>query len=173
MSAMLRENHAVFLGKKYRFLRGGGINIRFRPKYRPLFASFPAPLVSHWSLPLTGRVRSLKKRIGKKKKNLFSTTMCGGDRHSSHFYIYIGLGRGRGYTVQCAYFSVVDPDPHWFWSAGSGSGSGRGKVTHKNWKKRRKRWSKLWIRICIETIVPDPWHFCVDRDPDLRIFAFD
>jgi hypothetical protein len=32
----LRENHAVFLGKKYRFPRGGGINIRFRPKYRPL-----------------------------------------------------------------------------------------------------------------------------------------
>jgi hypothetical protein len=37
-SAMLRENHAVFFGKKYRFPRGGGggINIRFRPKYRPL-----------------------------------------------------------------------------------------------------------------------------------------
>jgi hypothetical protein len=36
-SAMLRENHAVFLGKKYRFPRGGGgINIRFGPKYRPL-----------------------------------------------------------------------------------------------------------------------------------------
>ncbi len=37
-SAMLLENHAVFLGKKYRFPRGGGggINIRFRPKYRPL-----------------------------------------------------------------------------------------------------------------------------------------
>jgi hypothetical protein len=36
-SAMLREKHAVFLGKKYRFPRGGGgINIRFRPKYRPL-----------------------------------------------------------------------------------------------------------------------------------------
>jgi hypothetical protein len=35
-SAMLRENHAVFLGKKYGFPRGGGINIRFRPKYRPL-----------------------------------------------------------------------------------------------------------------------------------------
>jgi hypothetical protein len=36
-SAMLRENHAVFLGKKYRFPRGGGgINIRFRPKYKPL-----------------------------------------------------------------------------------------------------------------------------------------
>ena len=34
---MLRENHAVFLGKKYRFPGGGGgINIRFRPKYRPL-----------------------------------------------------------------------------------------------------------------------------------------
>jgi hypothetical protein len=32
----LRENHAVFLGKKYRFPGGGGINIRFRPKYRPL-----------------------------------------------------------------------------------------------------------------------------------------
>jgi hypothetical protein len=38
-SAMLRENHAVFLGKKYRFPRrgGGGINISFRPKYRPLY----------------------------------------------------------------------------------------------------------------------------------------
>jgi hypothetical protein len=35
-SAMLCENHVVFLGKKYRFPRGGGINIRFRPKYRPL-----------------------------------------------------------------------------------------------------------------------------------------
>jgi len=35
-SAMLRENHAVFLGKKYRFPRGGGgINIRFVPKYGP------------------------------------------------------------------------------------------------------------------------------------------
>ncbi len=34
---MLRKNHAVFVGKKYRFPRGGGgINIRFRPKYRPL-----------------------------------------------------------------------------------------------------------------------------------------
>jgi hypothetical protein len=34
---MLRENHTVFWGKKYRFPRGGGgINIRFRPKYRPL-----------------------------------------------------------------------------------------------------------------------------------------
>jgi hypothetical protein len=40
-SAMLRENHAVFLGKKYRFLRGGGINIRFRPKYRPLLGHLP------------------------------------------------------------------------------------------------------------------------------------
>ncbi len=40
LSAMLRENHAVLGGKKYRFPRGGGeggeINIRFRPKYRPL-----------------------------------------------------------------------------------------------------------------------------------------
>jgi hypothetical protein len=37
----MRENHAVFLGKKYRFPRvgGGGINIRFRPKYRPLYQS--------------------------------------------------------------------------------------------------------------------------------------
>jgi hypothetical protein len=35
-SAMLRENYSVFLGGKYRFLRGGGINIGFRPKYRPL-----------------------------------------------------------------------------------------------------------------------------------------
>jgi hypothetical protein len=36
-SAMLRKNHTVFWGKKYRFPRGGGgINIRFRPKYRPL-----------------------------------------------------------------------------------------------------------------------------------------
>jgi hypothetical protein len=36
--AMLRENHAVFLGKKYSFRGGGGggINIRFRSKYRPL-----------------------------------------------------------------------------------------------------------------------------------------
>jgi hypothetical protein len=36
--AMLRENHAVFLGKKYRFPGGGGggIKIRFRPKKRPL-----------------------------------------------------------------------------------------------------------------------------------------
>jgi hypothetical protein len=35
-SAMLRKNHAVFGGKKYRFPRGRGINIRFRLKYRPL-----------------------------------------------------------------------------------------------------------------------------------------
>jgi hypothetical protein len=40
---MLRENHAVFLGKKYRFPRGGGggINIRFRTKYRPLLYHVP------------------------------------------------------------------------------------------------------------------------------------
>jgi hypothetical protein len=36
-SAMLRENHAVLGGKNINFRRGGGINIRFRPKYRPLF----------------------------------------------------------------------------------------------------------------------------------------
>ncbi len=37
-SAMLRENHAVFLGKNIDFRGGGGgINIRFRPKYRPLY----------------------------------------------------------------------------------------------------------------------------------------
>ena len=35
-SAMLRENHAVFLGKNIDFRGGGGINIHFRPKYRPL-----------------------------------------------------------------------------------------------------------------------------------------
>ncbi len=35
-SAMLREHHAVFFGKKYRFPRGGGgINIRFRPNIDP------------------------------------------------------------------------------------------------------------------------------------------
>jgi hypothetical protein len=46
---MLRENHAVFLGKKYRFPReGGGINIRCRSKYRPL--------------PLTGKILSLSFR---------------------------------------------------------------------------------------------------------------
>jgi hypothetical protein len=32
----LRENHAVFWGKNIDFRGGGGINIRFRPKYRPL-----------------------------------------------------------------------------------------------------------------------------------------
>ena len=36
-SAMLRENHAVLVGKNIYFRGGGGgINIRFRPKYRPL-----------------------------------------------------------------------------------------------------------------------------------------
>jgi hypothetical protein len=37
-SAMLHENHAVFWGKNIDFRGGGGggINIRFRPKYRPL-----------------------------------------------------------------------------------------------------------------------------------------
>jgi hypothetical protein len=36
-SAMLRENHAFFGGKNIDFRGGeGGINIRFRPKYRPL-----------------------------------------------------------------------------------------------------------------------------------------
>jgi hypothetical protein len=35
--AMLHENHAVLGGKNSDFGgRGGGINIRFRPKYRPL-----------------------------------------------------------------------------------------------------------------------------------------
>jgi hypothetical protein len=37
--AMLRENHAVFLGKKYRFPGGGGgggKNNRFNPKKKPL-----------------------------------------------------------------------------------------------------------------------------------------
>jgi hypothetical protein len=54
-SAMLRENHAVYLGKKYRFPRGGGINIRLRPKYRPLggpvgictLRSLPSKVVSN------------------------------------------------------------------------------------------------------------------------------
>ncbi len=36
LSAMLRENHAVFLGKNIDFQGGEGINIRFRLKYRPL-----------------------------------------------------------------------------------------------------------------------------------------
>ncbi len=45
---MLREKHDVFLGKKYIFTRvrgGGGKNIRFRPKYRPLQNTglFPNP----------------------------------------------------------------------------------------------------------------------------------
>ena len=36
-SAMLHENHAVFWGKNIDFRGGGGGgNIRFRPKYRPL-----------------------------------------------------------------------------------------------------------------------------------------
>jgi hypothetical protein len=35
--AMLRENHTVFWGKNIDFRGGGGINIRFRPKYRPLY----------------------------------------------------------------------------------------------------------------------------------------
>jgi hypothetical protein len=35
-SAILRENHAVLGGEKTSEGGGGGINIRFRPKYRPL-----------------------------------------------------------------------------------------------------------------------------------------
>jgi hypothetical protein len=36
-SAMLRKNHAAFFGEKIELSEwGGGINIRFRPKYRPL-----------------------------------------------------------------------------------------------------------------------------------------
>ncbi len=34
---MLRENHTVFLGKKYRFLRGSRINIRFDQNIDPCF----------------------------------------------------------------------------------------------------------------------------------------
>jgi hypothetical protein len=36
LSAMSRENHAVLGGENVDFSKGGGINIRFRPKYRPL-----------------------------------------------------------------------------------------------------------------------------------------
>jgi hypothetical protein len=33
---VVRENHVVLGGKNIDFQGGGGINIRFRPKYRPL-----------------------------------------------------------------------------------------------------------------------------------------
>jgi hypothetical protein len=35
------ENHAVLGGKNIDFGRGGGINIPFRPKYRPLHSGLP------------------------------------------------------------------------------------------------------------------------------------
>ncbi len=58
---MLRENHAVFLGKKYRFPRrgGGGINIRFPPKYRPLLKCYTRYRYSY----IQGRLR-----LGQKNK---------------------------------------------------------------------------------------------------------
>ncbi len=61
---MLRENHAVILGKNINFRGGGGINIRFRPKYRPLKKSqnirnqgFPLLFLLDWLR--CGRIRSL------------------------------------------------------------------------------------------------------------------
>ena len=43
---MLRENHAVLGGKNIDFRGGGGINIHFRPKYRPLAYSKEKPLLA-------------------------------------------------------------------------------------------------------------------------------
>ncbi len=124
-SAMLRENHAVFLGKKYRFPRGGGgINIRFPPKYRPLMIE-----ESGSSRPKNRRIR-IRNTAFLYYPNLHLGSRNGHwlDKLRREWQMH------RAFRTAVAYFrpeavfflgSVADPDPHVFGPPGSGSTSQR------------------------------------------------